>query len=166
VGTLAFSRQVTVLTLGLGLLALSGCGTEPTTTARPSPTLSASPIGPTAYAAQIVRGTNEVRAASHLPQLSSSGCAQAAALKRASALIGKPGLTHAPLNGVIADCRPATIAAENLSKAAASPAAVMNAWMHSPGHKSNLLDPTLTQIGVGCVQDGASMLCSQVFLGP
>ena len=67
---------------------------------------------------------------------------------------------------MIADCKPATIAAENLSKAAASPAAVINAWMHSAGHRSNLLDPTLTQMGVGCVLDGTSMLCSQVFLGP
>jgi len=44
--------------------------------------------------------------------------------------------------------------------------AVIDAWMHSPGHRSNLLDPTLTEIGVGCVRDGRSMLCSQVFLGP
>jgi len=89
-----------------------------------------------------------------------------AALKRASALIEKPELTHAPLNGVIAGCKPTTIAAENLSKVAASPAAVIDAWMHSPGHRSNLLDPMLTEIGVGCVHDGNSMLCSQVFLGP
>ncbi len=165
-GTLDFSRRVTVLTLAAGLLALSGCGTGPTTTARPSSTLSASPSDPKEYAARIVRGTNDVRAASHLPKLSGSACAQAAALKRASALIGKPGLTHAPLNGVIANCKPATIAAENLSKAAATPAAVIDAWMHSSGHRSNLLDPTLTQIGVGCLLDGRSMLCSQVFLGP
>jgi Cysteine-rich secretory protein family len=75
-------------------------------------------------------------------------------------------LTHAPLNDVIPGCKPATMAAENLSKAAASPAAVIDAWMHSPGHKSNLLDATLTEIGVGCVVDGRSMLCSQVLLGP
>jgi len=67
---------------------------------------------------------------------------------------------------VIVGCKPTTIAAENLSKAAASPAAVIDAWMHSPGHRSNLLDPTLTEIGVGCAHDGSSMLCSQVFLGP
>ena len=67
---------------------------------------------------------------------------------------------------MIAACAPSTTAAENLSQAAASPAAVINAWMHSPGHRSNLLDPTLTQIGVACVLDGTLMLCSQVFLGP
>ena len=165
-GTLDFSRRVTALTLAGGLVVLAGCGTQPTTTGPPSSTLSASPSDPEEYAARIVRGTNNVRAASHLPRLRSSKCAQTAALKRALALIGKPDLTHAPLNGVIADCKPATIAAENLSRASARPAAVINTWMHSPGHRSNLLDPSLTQIGVGCVLDGTLMLCSQVFLGP
>jgi uncharacterized protein YkwD len=165
VGTLDFSRRVTVLTLAAGILVLSGCGTGPIT-ARPSPTLSASLSDPSEYAAQIVKGTNDIRATDRLPKLFGSKCAQTAALKRASALIGKPELTHAPLNGVIVGCKPATIAAENLSKAAASPAAVIDAWMHSAGHRSNLLDSTLTQIGVGCVHDGKSMLCSQVFLGP
>jgi uncharacterized protein YkwD len=40
----------------------------------------------------------------------------------------------------------------------------MDAWMGSPGHRSNILDPALSQIGVGCVLDGEAMLCSQVFL--
>ena len=87
-------------------------------------------------------------------------------MQRASALIGKTELTHAPLGGVISKCASGNTAAENLSKAAATPAAVIDAWMGSPGHRSNLLDPTLTQIGVGCALDSQSMLCSQVFLGP
>jgi uncharacterized protein YkwD len=66
----------------------------------------------------------------------------------------------------MAACTPATTAAENLSRAAASPAAVIDAWMGSPGHRPNLLDPALTEIGVGCVIDGQAMLCSQVFFGP
>jgi len=69
------------------------------------------------------------------------------------------------LGGVIADCAAGTMAAENLSRAAASPTAVIDAWM-PPGHRSHLLDPSLTEIGVGCVLDGTSMLYSQVFLGP
>jgi len=89
-----------------------------------------------------------------------------AALQRASDLVGVAELTHTPLAGVIADCAPATTAAENLSRAAASPPAVVDAWMDSPGHRSNLLDPALTEIGVGCVLDADAMLCSQVFLGP
>ncbi|MEP6800080.1 MAG: CAP domain-containing protein [Lapillicoccus sp.] len=113
-----------------------------------------------------MRETNRVRDAHGLPQLGGSVCAQEEALQRATHLIGAAALTHAPLAGVMAHCRPDTTAAENLSRAAADPVAVVGAWMGSPGHRSNLLDPTLTEIGVGCVRDGSQMLCSQVFLGP
>jgi uncharacterized protein YkwD len=153
------------LTVGASLLLLGGCKSE-AGIARTSPTSSVSPSDPAQYAAQIVRGTNDVRAAKGLAHLGGSKCAQDAALQRAADLIGKKELTHAPLAGVISHCAPSTTSAENLSRAAANPAAVIDAWMHSPGHRSNLLDPALNQIGVGCVLDGRSMLCSQVFLGP
>jgi uncharacterized protein YkwD len=78
---------------------------------------------------------------------------QAATLQSATDLIGKAELTHARLAGVIVGCPPATTAAENLSRAPASPTAVVDAWMGSPGHRSNLLDPALTQIVVGCVPE-------------
>ncbi|MBX9244245.1 CAP domain-containing protein [Actinotalea ferrariae] len=96
-----------------------------------------------------------------------STCAADAALARAEALVGEPELTHAPLDDVIADCG-VTVAAENLSRAPAGTPAddVVAAWMDSPGHRSNLLDPELTQVGVGCVEDGEALLCAQVFLGP
>ncbi len=148
------------------VLALPGCSVV--SSAAPSaPVASAlSPRDPADYAAQIVRETNRVRAASRLPELGGSTCAEGEARQRAEHLVGAPTLTHAPLAGVIAHCRPDTTAAENLSRAAATPAAVIGAWLKSPGHRSNLLDPTLTEIGVGCVLDGQEMLCSQVFLGP
>jgi uncharacterized protein YkwD len=152
------------LTLGASL-GLSGCASVPGST-RPSPVSSARPSEPAAYAAQIVRETNDVRTANGRPKLGGSKCAHDAALQRASGLIGKAELTHAPLAGVIADCVPATTAAENLSRTAARAASVIDTWMGSPGHRSNLLDPALTEIGVGCVLDGITMLCSQVFLGP
>lgn len=157
------------LLVAAGLLALSGC-TSDRSIAPPSATPSASPKDPLAYAALIVRETNQVRVAQRLANLVGSECARSAAHQRASNLIGKSDLRHAPLAGVIGDCAPATTAAENLSRAAvspaASPAAVVEAWMSSPGHRSNLLDPALTKLGVGCVLDGQAMLCSQVFLGP
>lgn len=33
----------------------------------------------------------------------------------------------------------------------ATPLAIVDAWMHSPGHKRNILDPTFTEIGIGIV---------------
>jgi len=151
--------------LGAGLLVLPGCATS---AGRVSPS-AASPTRlpePVDYAAQIVRQTNDVRRARNLPQVRVSGCAGDAAIRRASDLTGQVELAHASLSGVIAECAPSTTAAENLSRAAASPTAVVGAWMRSPGHRSNLLDPALTEVGVGCLPDGARMLCSQVFLGP
>jgi hypothetical protein len=161
-------RAVAALTLGGGLLPLTSCASEPDRTG-PSPASSASasrsPGNPLVYAAQLLKETNDVRALHGLPRLVGSACAQRAALERVSNLIGVPKLTHASLTGVVGDCAPATTAAENLSRAVASPSAVMGAWMGSPGHRSNILDPGLTEIGVGCVPDGHAMLCSQVYLG-
>ncbi|HET7474716.1 MAG TPA: CAP domain-containing protein, partial [Dermatophilaceae bacterium] len=93
-------------------------------------------------------------------------CAAAAARARAAQLVGTATLTHLPLAGVIARCPPAGTAAENLSRASVSPREVIDAWLGSPGHRANLLDPELKEIGVGCVVDDAAMLCSQIFLGP
>ncbi len=55
--------------------------------------------------------------------------------------------------------------AENPSRAAAGPAAVVAAWMAWSGHRANILDPALDTMTVACVHDGEDMLCSQLFTG-
>lgn len=45
-------------------------------------------------------------------------------------------------------------AGENIAKGYATPQAVVNAWMHSPGHRANILNATYTRIGVGYVEGG------------
>ena len=45
-------------------------------------------------------------------------------------------------------------AGENIAKGYASPEAVVNAWMNSPGHRANILNSTYTHIGVGFVSSG------------
>ncbi len=45
-------------------------------------------------------------------------------------------------------------AGENIAMGYATPQAVMNAWMNSPGHRANILNPSFTQIGVGYVANG------------
>jgi uncharacterized protein YkwD len=39
--------------------------------------------------------------------------------------------------------------AENIAAGFTTPALVMAAWMNSPGHKANILNPALTHIGIG-----------------
>ncbi|HEY0215027.1 MAG TPA: CAP domain-containing protein [Cellulomonas sp.] len=117
-----------------------------------------------AYAAQLVEGTRQARVSAGLDPLQASACATGHALVRADDLTGGGPLEHAPLDQVLADCA-VPEAAENLSRAAASPQDVMQAWLASPGHRNNLLDPTLDEVGIGCVADDGQVLCSQVFLG-
>ncbi|ACS99739.1 CAP domain-containing protein [Paenibacillus sp. JDR-2] len=38
---------------------------------------------------------------------------------------------------------------ENIAAGQRTPAAVMEAWMNSPGHRANILSPKFTQMGVG-----------------
>lgn len=137
---------------------------------RPEPTgvapWSADDADPRTYAAELVDATNAARADEGLQALSVSECATTAATGRAEDLSGGAELEHAPLAPVIEACAPASTAAENLARAAASPQDVVEAWLDSPGHRANLLDPDLDEVGIGCLLDGDEMLCSQVFLGP
>ena len=43
--------------------------------------------------------------------------------------------------------------AENVAAGQQTPEAVINSWMNSPGHRTNILDPTLTHLGVGFVSN-------------
>ena len=45
-------------------------------------------------------------------------------------------------------------AGENIAKGYATPKAVVDAWMNSPGHRANILNPSYTHIGVGFVASG------------
>lgn len=45
-------------------------------------------------------------------------------------------------------------AGENIAKGYATPEAVVNAWLNSPGHRANILNAGYTHIGVGYVSGG------------
>lgn len=45
-------------------------------------------------------------------------------------------------------------AGENIAKGQTTSAAVMKAWMNSPGHRANILNSNFTQIGVGYEPNG------------
>lgn len=43
---------------------------------------------------------------------------------------------------------------ENIAYGYSSPASVMQAWLGSPGHRANILNPSTRFIGIGCVNAG------------
>ena len=56
-------------------------------------------------------------------------------------------------------------AAENIAYGQKSPAAVMNAWMNSSGHRKNILNANLKEIGVGAVSSsGGTIYWTQLFV--
>lgn len=143
--------------LAVALLALSGCGGA-------QPREVRSPASPADYADRLVDAANRARADHGQPLLERSACADAVARWRARALVGGP-LHHRPLVGFVRECAPGARAAENLVNSGATPAEVVEAWLASPGHRNNLVDPGLAQVGVGCVPSEKGLLCSQLFLG-
>ena len=124
-------------------------------------------LAPDAYAAELFADTNAVRDEQGLEPFVHNDCAQRQALLRAEALVGKPELAHADGAAVYKACPGWNEFAENLSRSNAAPQRVVGAWMDSPGHASNILDPNLAQLGIGCVPNPSTgeLICSQVFLG-
>jgi uncharacterized YkwD family protein/spore coat assembly protein SafA len=57
-------------------------------------------------------------------------------------------------------------AGENIAAGQTSADAVMKAWMNSPGHRANILNPSYTKIGVGLAQGGSyGYYWTQEFVG-
>lgn len=58
-------------------------------------------------------------------------------------------------------------AGENIAKGQRTAQEVMTAWMNSPGHRANILNPTFTQLGVGAAKDyNGTLHWTQMFLKP
>lgn len=174
----------------LAAALLTACEEEPLEPPAPSPTAAettAPPLepidvaatDPEEYAAELFALTNEARADEGLEPLELDACAEEHALGRAEAQRGAERLTHAPMTEVNQDCDVAVGGAtsgENLAGDAYSAHSIVQAWLASPSHRANLLNPEFTRIGVGCVTDedfgpdgsdtGPVLLCSQVYLGP
>lgn len=67
-------------------------------------------------------------------------------------LIGKYGIVY-------------SAAGENIAYGYNTPAAVMNGWMNSPGHRANILGKQYNQIGVGMVKNSKGQIYwTQVFI--
>ena len=55
---------------------------------------------------------------------------------------------------------------ENVALGQPSAAAVMTAWMNSPGHRQNILNPAFTELGIGYATAAGRPYWTQVFARP
>ncbi|HEX7589461.1 MAG TPA: CAP domain-containing protein [Demequinaceae bacterium] len=181
------ARLRTAVAMIAATTVLSACGgLAPAATATPATPSTATPSTATqspatlpdaaTFARALFDGTNATRSDAGIPQLVWSECAAELALPRALHTLPEGILSHEPL---LPSCEDFTYLGENLARANYTPAQVMAAWLDSPGHRANLLDPDFTEVGIGCVpyeasspsvpasgsSDAGGMACSEVFLG-
>ncbi|WP_436701080.1 CAP domain-containing protein [Nocardioides sp. BYT-33-1] len=86
--------------------------------------------------------------------------AMAAARTMAHYLPGEPTLGQRATAAGYRDWRRL---AENIATGYATPGAVMRAWMESPGHRANIMDCGLRELGVGVVRQGPRLWWTQDF---
>jgi len=112
-----------------------------------------------AYAQQILDLTNEARQANGLPPLAPDASLEQAAASYAQVLAVNDWFDHVGPDGSTVQGRAEAagylswlLLAENLAKGTglATPAEVVEAWMASEGHRHNILNPDLAEIGVAC----------------
>ncbi|SDP22371.1 spore coat assembly protein SafA/uncharacterized protein, YkwD family [Halobacillus aidingensis] len=110
---------------------------------------------------QVIDLTNQERAKNGLPALKANWQLSRVARYKSRDMANKNYFSHtSPTYGSPFDMmRDFNVsynrAAENIAAGQRTPQEVVNGWMNSPGHRKNILDPNLTQIGVGYAQGGS-----------
>lgn len=131
----------------------------------------------TPFEAEIIRLVNQERARAGLPPLTVSGRLNQAAYLHTLDMTAISNL-YGPYTGhqhtLFGTLRPQVVDrldaagydewtrsftyGENIAFGYTSPADVMAAWMNSPGHRANILNPNFTEIGVSVLRDAAGRL--------
>jgi uncharacterized protein YkwD len=131
---------------------------EPIPTPTPRPTATATPQPNTTFEQEVIRLTNVERAAHGCPPLVAEVHLMNAAEGHSTDMAVNDFFSHTGSNGsnpgqrMLAAGYPGfTQWAENIAAGYTTPAIVMNAWMNSAGHRANILNCTLEEIGVGYV---------------
>lgn len=122
-------------------------------------------------AAEVVRLANVEREAAGCAALSIDDKLMTAAQRHSQDQADNKKMTHTGSNGSSLGDRVKAVgyqfgtAGENVAWNQQSPAAVMKAWMNSPGHKANILNCSFTEIGVGIASSNGPYW-TQVFAAP
>ena len=151
-------RRRTPLAWVLVLVSACASPASPTPAGAEVPGTVSSDVG-----AAIVQLTNAERSSGGVAPLRASGRLNQAAQIQADQMVQLGRLDHV-LSGAKyprPEDRLAAVGyqwrayAENIAMGQTSPAAVMDSWMHSSGHRANILNANLTEIGVGVARDSA-----------
>ncbi|MER7006490.1 CAP domain-containing protein [Dactylosporangium sp. NPDC000555] len=142
---------------------------QTTPPAKPKSTTATAPAGNSAYEAQVLAIVNVERAKAGCQPLADNAKLRAAAYKHSADMATRNYFSHDTPEGVSFATRITnegyrwSNAAENIAKGQRTPEDVMNAWMNSPGHRANILNCKLKDLGVGLAYQGKSPIWTQDF---
>jgi uncharacterized protein YkwD len=111
---------------------------------------------------EVVRLTNAQRAASGLAPLTENSKLDSAALAKGNDMLAKGYWAHfapdgtSPWSFFLTFGYRYRYAGENLARDFSDPSSAVNAWMNSPTHKDNILNPKYKEIGIGVVEGSLS----------
>ena len=122
---------------------------------------SASPA--TDYANAAFRATNERRVNHDLVKLSRGDCLQTYARRQAIRMANQQRMFHQDLGPVLRNCGMSMVG-ENVAYGYPSGRATVTAWMNSPGHRANILEPRHRRMGLAARKgDNGRWYVAQVF---
>lgn len=114
--------------------------------------------GQTTFKQEIIKLTNIERSKRHLPVLTDNPLLDAAALAKANDMIALKYFSHTspagetPWNFIAENGYEYKFAGENIALNFYQPKKAMAAWLSSPTHRDNILDPDYKEIGVAMVK--------------
>lgn len=127
---------------------------------------------PAEVARALIRATNRARASARrcgattmpaVPRLRWNGALARAARKHSRDMAGNDFFSHTGSDGLkswdraVAEGYDYRNIGENIAAGYPNAGSVQEGWLDSPGHCRNIMNPSFTQIGVGCTRDtGAS----------
>ncbi|WP_255362514.1 CAP domain-containing protein [Blastococcus aurantiacus] len=147
----------------------------PATSAAPRTALPAAPAPPppaavpagSDRAGQVLALVNQARASAGCRPLAADARLAAVAAAHSADMRDRGFFDHVNLAGQSpfdrAGAAGVSARAENIARGQRDPAAVMDSWMNSPGHRANILDCGLTRLGVGIADGGGGPWWTQLF---
>jgi uncharacterized protein YkwD len=103
-----------------------------------------------AYQTRVINLINAQRVSNGRGRLVLAACPNWYAVTWAGYLAHTGYFVHRSMMQFLNGCRDQRVA-ENIARGNVSADAIVAAWMASPGHRANILDGRLTQIGLGAV---------------
>lgn len=119
----------------------------------------------TDFEAQVVALVNRQRVQNGLLQLAVTAPLRDTAHLRAEELIQSFSHTRPDGTRFFTAFPPSNTYGENAARDQQTPGAVMESWLGSKAHRQNILDPSFTRIGVGCIRQGDTLYWVQCFIG-